>query len=168
MTAILRGLCFSGERITYRIPTIVFLLFSGLKQFLRTVKVRRIFHLSDMISRARKLTTAWLGLFAMLLIVLAPLVSQLIVAHRAEQPEAVLCSVAATGAANSHGTQEGILSACGYCDLLATHVAVPTLPTVSLPLLTLVIVASVTDRFTRFTPLGAFPSGRPRAPPSLL
>lgn len=167
MTAVLRGLCFPGKRITYRILTIVFWLFSGLKQVLRTVKVRRILHLSDMISRARTLTTAWLGLFAMLLIVLAPLVSQLIVAHRAEQPEAALCSVTSPGAASNHGTHGGILSACGYCDLLATHVAVPTLPVVSLPMLTLVVVASVTERFTRFTPLGAFPSGRPRAPPSL-
>nr|WKF60912.1 hypothetical protein HUO10_005434 [Paraburkholderia busanensis] len=116
--------------------------------------------------RARTLTTAWLGLFAMLLIVLAPLVSQLIVAHRADQPEAALCSAALPGGASHHAAAQDLLSACSYCDLLATHAAMPPVPAVTLALLTLIVVATVSAHFTRFTPLGAFPSGRPRDPPS--
>jgi hypothetical protein len=119
-----------------------------------------------MTPRARTLTTAWLGLIAMCLIVLAPLVSQLIVAHREQQPEAQLCSAALQGSDAHHDTQHGGLAACGYCDLLATHATMPPMPAVSLPLLTLVVIATIPAPFIRFTPLGAFPSGRPRAPPA--
>ena len=120
-----------------------------------------------MTARARTLTTAWLGLIAMCLIVLAPLVSQLIVAHREQQPEAPLCSAALAGDGAHHDTRNDGLAACDYCDLLATQATMPPVPAVSRPLLTLVVVATVPALFIRFTPLGAFPSGRPRAPPAL-
>lgn len=115
--------------------------------------------------RARTVTTAWLGLLAMWLIVLAPLVSQLVAARRAPEPETTLCSTAQSGVGSHHGMQDGAFSACGYCDLLATHAAVPPVPAVTLPLITLIVVALVRLPVVRFTPLGAFPSGRPRAPP---
>lgn len=101
----------------------------------------------------------------MWLIVLAPLVSQLVAAHRAPEPESTLCTTAQSSAGNHHGMQDDALSACGYCDLLATHATMPPVPAVTLLLLTLIVVALVRLPVIRFTPLGAFPSGRPRAPP---
>ncbi|HTR08598.1 MAG TPA: DUF2946 domain-containing protein [Paraburkholderia sp.] len=114
------------------------------------------------------MTTTWLGLIAMWLLVLAPLVSQLIVAHRAFDPDTVWCSATSPGQSDHTATHEGVLSACGYCDLLATYATLPPLPAVILPLLALVIVAVLPALQTRFTALGAFPSGRPRAPPHSL
>ncbi|WP_028222506.1 DUF2946 domain-containing protein [Paraburkholderia oxyphila] len=117
--------------------------------------------------RARTRTTAWLGLIAMWLIVLAPLVSQLVDAWRKHQPVAALCSTTLDAGVSQHGSPAGALNACGYCDLLTTHVSMPPGPAVLLPILTLVALASVSTLSTSFTPLGAFPSGRPRAPPAL-
>lgn len=120
--------------------------------------------------RTRKHLTAWLGLFAMWLIVLAPVVSQLVVAARLDDPAtAALCSAtqpatATDGGYHAHGDS---LAACGYCDLLAGHMAIPTLPPPSLLVLViLVLIVAAPILSTRFTPLGAFPSGRPRAPPA--
>ncbi|PRE45410.1 DUF2946 domain-containing protein [Burkholderia multivorans] len=114
--------------------------------------------------RTRNLKTAWLGLIAMCLIVFAPLISQLIVANQPLQPEATLCSASSMAEHNpqSHPVS---LAACGYCDLLATHSAIPHVPGVTLPLLVIVVAAALRLLTTRFTPLGAFPSGLPRAPP---
>jgi hypothetical protein len=116
--------------------------------------------------RARTLTTAWLGLIAMWLIVLAPLVSQLRVAHLAQQPDAPLCSATLPGDDGPPGTHDGAFPACGYCDLLATHAAMPPAPPVALLLIAVVALATVCAPAIRYTPLGAFPSGRPRAPPA--
>ncbi|MBB3259769.1 hypothetical protein F4827_004785 [Paraburkholderia bannensis] len=116
--------------------------------------------------RARIRATAWLGLIAMWLVVLAPLVSQLVLAQRAHQPVAALCSAAETVDSALHHTLDSALSACGYCDLLATHSAAPPIPAVMPALFALVIAALVPALVSRFTPQGAFPSGRPRAPPT--
>lgn len=113
----------------------------------------------------RKHTTAWLGLFAMWLIVFVPLVSQFVISHRATQPETILCSAHISGPEIQKSPNADPLVACGYCDLLATHVAMPPVPAVTLVLLTLFFAAVSPSLNTRFTPLGAFPSGRPRAPP---
>jgi hypothetical protein len=117
-----------------------------------------------MSSRAHRRLTAWLGMIAIWLIVLAPVVSQLIVATRNTEPVAAMCttmSSADMGAAHDDG-----LVACGYCDLLANHATLPTM-TPPLPILVmLVTIAAAPILSTRFTPLGAFPSGRPRAPPA--
>ncbi|CAH2801974.1 MAG: hypothetical protein CPDRYMAC_5358 [uncultured Paraburkholderia sp.] len=118
--------------------------------------------------RTRSLTTAWLGLFAMLLIVLAPLMSQLVIAHRAVEPETALCSATFADTGSHHSISQDSFAACSYCDLLATHAAMPSVPHVALPLLTLVVIATVSVLFTRFTPLGVFPSGRLRDPPAFL
>jgi hypothetical protein len=120
-----------------------------------------------MTSHARKHLTAWLGLVAMWVIVLAPLVSQLVVAHHEREPIAPLCSAAPSSGDSHHGMHDGAaFTACGYCDLLTTHATVPTVPAVSLPELALIVVAAVCVLFIHFTPAGAFPSGRPRAPPA--
>jgi hypothetical protein len=108
--------------------------------------------------------TAWLGLIAMWLIVFAPLVSQLVVAARAHEPVAALCS-ADQPAGGLHHASADPLAACGYCDLLGAHPAAPAVPPVALPMIVLIAFAAAPVLSTRFTPLGAFPSGRPRAPP---
>lgn len=110
-------------------------------------------------------TTAWLGLMAMWLVVCVPLISQLVIAARADAPIAPLCSAVAPADAAHHGGSTDPLSACGYCDLLATHAAMPSVPPAVAQPLTLTSVMIVPVLSVRFTPLGAFPSGRPRAPP---
>ena len=112
--------------------------------------------------------TAWLGLIAMWLIVCVPLVSQLVMASRAHEPIAPLCSVSTQADVSHHDASAGPLaglSACSYCDLLATHAAMPSVSPVVAPALTLIVAVTVPALSVRFTPLGAFPSGRPRAPP---
>jgi hypothetical protein len=112
--------------------------------------------------------TAWLGLIAMWLVVCAPLVSQLVMASRAHEPIAPLCSVAAPADVTHHDASANPLSglsACSYCDLLATHAGMPSVSPVVAQALTLVVVVTAPVLSVRFTPLGAFPSGRPRAPP---
>nr|WP_118182674.1 DUF2946 domain-containing protein [Paraburkholderia phosphatilytica] len=114
--------------------------------------------------------TAWLGLVAMWLVVCAPLVSQFVVSSRAHEPIASLCSATTPAAASiatpkHHDTAAGSLAACGYCDLLTTHTAMSSVPPVAVQMLTLVAILVVAVLSVRFTPLGVFPSGRPRAPP---
>jgi hypothetical protein len=119
-----------------------------------------------MTTRSRARPTAWLGLIAMWLIVLAPLVSQLVVAAREDDPSAVIvCSAVEHTSHGEQATQDDSLAACGYCDLLAAHAAISAPPPSPLILITLVVMAAVPALSTAFTPLGAFASGRPRAPP---
>jgi hypothetical protein len=107
--------------------------------------------------------TAWLGMIAIWLIVLAPVVSQLVVA--AGEPAAALCTVSAPSTDTQHAHHGSGMVACGYCDLLATHATLPTV-TASLPILVMLVTSAVLPILsTRFTPLGAFPAGKPRAPP---
>ncbi|APA88492.1 DUF2946 domain-containing protein [Paraburkholderia sprentiae WSM5005] len=133
-----------------------------------------------MTRRSHNHLTAWLGLVAMWLVVFAPLVSQLLESGRAHEPVAALCSAlhpagasdtsnasvaAQTSPAPVHLSHDDAFGACGYCHLLEHHVAMPMLavvdPTAALPL----AGTAPPTLSTRFTPLGAFPSGRPRAPP---
>jgi hypothetical protein len=116
---------------------------------------------------AHKRLTAWLGIFAMCLVVLVPLVSQLVMSAHAHEPNAVLCSALepAGDHAQAHAMNGDPLAACSYCDLLADHIAVPGVPPVMPVLVVLIAIAAAPILSTRFTPLGAFPSGRPRAPP---
>jgi hypothetical protein len=116
--------------------------------------------------QSRKHLTAWLGLIAMWLIVLVPIVSQLVVAARADDSAVALCSALHAPSDTARVSHGDPLAACGYCDLLADHVAMPTLPPSPMPFVMLVAIAAVAVLSTRFTPLGAFPSGRPRAPPA--
>ncbi|WP_367277758.1 DUF2946 domain-containing protein [Paraburkholderia sp.] len=103
----------------------------------------------------------------------APLVSQLLVsgvAHEhhtsVHQQMAADCPMQQHAGAG-HDTMADPLSACGYCDLLGAHPAMPSIPPVVLSLLVLAVLAAAPVLSTRFTPLGAFPSGRPRAPPAI-
>jgi hypothetical protein len=120
----------------------------------------------NMILYNRKYLTAWLGLIAMWLIVFAPMVSQLVASARADEPVAALCS-AEQPSTPDHHTAHDSLDACGYCSLLAHHVAAPPLPPVALFAFVVLSSADLPVLNTRFTPLGAFPSGRPRGPPAV-
>jgi hypothetical protein len=115
---------------------------------------------------ARKHLIAWHGLVAMWLIVFAPLVSQLVAAaHRDVTAESALCSAApphTDAALHDHG--DG-LAACGYCNLLADHAAMPPAQA-ALPALFVLGAPAVMALSLRHVPFGPFPSARPRAPPS--
>jgi hypothetical protein len=120
-----------------------------------------------MTSRKHTLLTAWLGLVAMWLIVLAPLVSQLVAAHRAHEPDGtlVLCSAVEPASAAPHLSHGDAFGACGYCHLFEHHVAMsPAVPPAPAAIYA-IAVDNVATLSTRFTPLGAFPAGRPRGPP---
>ncbi|MDQ7980654.1 DUF2946 domain-containing protein [Paraburkholderia sp. SARCC-3016] len=112
---------------------------------------------------ARRRFSAWLGMLAICLVVFVPVVSQLVASAHASEPLAALCSATQPDAGTHHAGDP--LSACGYCDLLATHAAPPPVAPAVEPVLLLPVVAAATVLSTRFTPLGAFASGRPRAPP---
>ena len=129
-------------------------------------------------SRRARSWTAWLGLLAMCLVVFAPLVSQSLMAARMEQAriqaiELQLCSADKqdTATAPMHsgrdGTPDGSMSACGYCNFMAGHAALPAVPAVALVLVLLVLIAAVAMPPLRHIAFGAFPSGRPRGPPFL-
>ena len=61
----------------------------------------------------------------MWLIVLAPLVSQLVVAAREDDPSAaVVCSAAEHTGYVEQAAHDDAVAACGYCDLLAAHAAI--------------------------------------------
>jgi hypothetical protein len=104
-------------------------------------------------------------MIAIWLIVLAPVVSQLVVAARNSEPVAATCAAHASPAEMRPAHDNGMV-ACGYCDLLADHAALPTVSGPLPVLVMLVTIAAAPILSTRFTPLGAFPSGRPRAPPA--
>lgn len=84
-------------------------------------------------ARAHKRLTAWLGLVAMVLVLFVPMVSQALEWHelQAFEQAAPLCKVKPSASINTdlsaeHDMPAGHHAACGYCDLLAGHVLVPT------------------------------------------
>ncbi|WP_115776481.1 DUF2946 domain-containing protein [Paraburkholderia caffeinilytica] len=117
--------------------------------------------------RAHQHAVAWLGLIAMWLVVFAPLVSQLLVASRADEPVSAICSAVDSGAPAAHHAFPDKIAACGYCDFLAHHVAAPGVPPAGL-VATLSLADAQVSAPPPFVPhAAAFPSGRPRAPPVL-
>jgi hypothetical protein len=127
--------------------------------------------------RSRNRMTAWLGLIAMWLVVFAPLVSQMLLATHAHEPVAALCStlhpsgtddaglIAHSAPEPVHLSHDDAFGACGYCHLFEHHVAMPAVAAVE-PSSALALAGTPPATLsTRFTPAGAFPSGRPRAPP---
>jgi hypothetical protein len=137
-----------------------------------------------MIPRSRNRMTAWLGLIAMWLIVFAPIVSQVLVSNRVNvnEPFAALCSALQpasqnlagqpiqanpTNPAPVHLSHDDAFGACGYCHLLEHHVAIPSVAVVEPPAALALAGTAPPALSTRFTPLGAFPSGRPRDPPAV-
>lgn len=132
------------------------------------------FTLTIMTLRPRNRMTAWLGLIAMWLIVFAPVVSQVLAADRSNEPVAALCSALQpqgvtqlhqASPAPVHLSHDDAFGACGYCHLLEHHVALPGVASFAPVASFEVARAAPPVLSTRFTPLGAFPSGRPRDPP---
>ncbi|WP_092003017.1 DUF2946 domain-containing protein [Paraburkholderia lycopersici] len=111
------------------------------------------------------------GMIAIWLIVLMPVISQLVVPARIGEPVAAVCTVTAPSAGahqkhQAHRAHDNGTIACSYCDLLATHAALPAVASPLPVLVMFVTIAAPPVLSIRFTPLGAFPSGRPRAPPA--
>jgi hypothetical protein len=116
--------------------------------------------------RTRKHLVVWLGLLAMWLIVCAPLVSQLVAAAQAGEPQATICSAAQPGSsADAHDMAPGHMNACGYCDLLAHHVPAPQIAAPQVLAQRVVVTQRAARAVPTFIPFAAFPSGRPRDPP---
>ena len=78
-----------------------------------------------MIAYRRNRLTAWLGIFAMWLIVFAPIVSQGLVSRDPNTPFARICSADGPPGGGNHAHTIH-LNACGYCDLLMHHVPAPS------------------------------------------
>ncbi|WP_241030474.1 DUF2946 domain-containing protein [Paraburkholderia sp. Ac-20347] len=115
--------------------------------------------------RVRKQFGIWLALLAMCLIVFAPLISQFSAAERGRTPVAIVCSASGhTPGSQLHDAVD--LSACGYCNLLATSAPPPIVMAMTswLPLLTAVFATPA--RRVELTGI-AYLAGYPRAPPSL-
>jgi len=131
-----------------------------------------------MTSAYGKRVAAWLGIIAMLLITCAPAISHWVNASRAVTVP--VCSETQTpghahlvlsvspgdhSADAGHGTGAHLLDDCGYCHLLKHDAVLPSVPAGWQPVLLLALLALVLPSLRAFTPIGAFPSGRPRAPP---
>ena len=120
-----------------------------------------------MTRNARNRFVAWLGIAAMWLAIVAPVISQTLAARdAATDPQAILCTVdvSAPDAHAGHHDAANHFDACSYCGLLAHHV----------PLLAVALpgVARI-ERSARvaYAPALAavhaksFNAARPRAPP---
>jgi hypothetical protein len=118
----------------------------------------------------------------MCLVVFAPLVSQSLAAVRMGQMrelaqvqaiEHELCSTDDQDAtsmpmhADHSSMPDDKMAACGYCDFLAGHAALPSVPPIEPVLVLLVLIAVACMPPLRHIALGTFPSGRPRDPPLL-
>jgi hypothetical protein len=92
------------------------------------------FHTLLMTRHARNRFVAWLGIAAMWLAIVAPVISQSIAAQRsAADPIAALCTVDAPTGVRSHASHDEApghhdaashFDACAYCGLLAHHVPI--------------------------------------------
>ncbi|WP_162600926.1 DUF2946 domain-containing protein [Paraburkholderia sp. C35] len=108
--------------------------------------------------------TAWLGIIAMCLAVLAPVVGQFVAAARPGQDlQSVLCT-ASRPVPNSHPVQHDHFAACPYCDLLIHHPPISS-PTGTSVALAAPVVVSTVALAVHFVPLLEFRFGSPRAPP---
>ena len=111
---------------------------------------------------ARNRFVAWLGIAAMWLAIVVPVISQSVAAA----PEAALCAVDASHSDKTHHDAAGHLDACGYCSLLAHD-----LPLVSTAELNVARVERVTRAVSVATvdaPVPkSFNAASPRAPPVL-
>ncbi|MDR5757045.1 DUF2946 domain-containing protein [Caballeronia sp. LZ035] len=82
-----------------------------------------------MTRNARNRFVAWLGIAAMWLAIVAPVISQTLAARAAaDDPQAALCAVAPSAegahAASASHDAAGHVDACAYCGLLAHHLPV--------------------------------------------
>lgn len=121
---------------------------------------------------------AWLGIAAMLLLVCVPTVSRfLAVTHRltlsvcteaaqpGQAPAAIKVSLDDHHDTPGKHTGSHALDDCGYCTLMTHDAALPSVPPALPAMLWLVVSVLVLPFLCRYTPIGVFPSGLPRAPP---
>ncbi|MDR5779370.1 DUF2946 domain-containing protein [Caballeronia sp. LZ065] len=125
-----------------------------------------------MTRNARNRFVAWLGIAAMWLAIVAPVISQTLAARAAsDDPQAALCTVSPSAEA-AHAARAspalhdaaGHLDACSYCGLLAHHL--PVTPGITPQ-------AARIERVARMAPRAqvasihskSFNAARPRAPP---
>jgi len=119
-----------------------------------------------MTTHARKHLTAWLGVLAMWLVVVAPVVSQLVTAAERDNPaEGVICSaMQPAGHARQDDHGDGF-AACGYCVFLTDHPPAPAaqiaLPPLPMHGATTRVAATSAD-----TPFSPYSPARPRGPPA--
>lgn len=118
------------------------------------------------LARTRTRLTAWLGLVAMVLLLVAPMVSQALAPHALRTSfEQAMPICEATPAAGTHMPVDHH-AACGYCDLLAQHVLVPTaVPPLAVP--APVHVGAWTAAHGRLAASEARHAARPRDSPFL-
>lgn len=120
-----------------------------------------------MTTRNQKRLAVWLGLIAMWLLVVAPVVSQIRGAANANSATAVFCSANAgrDQIEHQHPQSAAHADACGYCHLFEHHAIVPGTPSVAIYLGAILGTLAAAVLVLGFIPIGAFPAARPRAPP---
>ncbi|WP_321791144.1 DUF2946 domain-containing protein [Caballeronia sp. J97] len=122
-----------------------------------------------MTRNARNRFVAWLGIAAMWLAIVAPVISQTLAARNAAtDPRAVLCAVdaSATDAHAGHHDAASHFDACSYCGLLAHHLPIGA---------GIAHDVALVERVTRVSPFAnvgsvaskSFNAASPRAPPVL-
>ncbi|WP_128595135.1 DUF2946 domain-containing protein [Paraburkholderia kirstenboschensis] len=123
-----------------------------------------------MLARFHLKTGSLLGLFAILMVIFAPGVSQMLASGRdATALPASLCSTQSTpdDAPNDQDASHSLAShgqACGYCNLLAHMPAMPGVqPTFAITVWT--IQHRIATRFERVRRVLSFTAAQPRAPP---
>lgn len=131
----------------------------------------------------RKQLVAWLGIFAILLVICAPLASQLIAVSHSETSSIMYCGMRVGNPAMSnvvqidvhgtvdklfpHKTTSGQTDACGYCSFFDHDTALPTTLVTAHQLLCLLIALSIAALAMHVSPTARYPSRRPRAPPAI-
>ncbi|SAK94590.1 hypothetical protein AWB77_05426 [Caballeronia fortuita] len=119
---------------------------------------------------ARNRIVAWLGIAAMWLAIVAPVVSQTLAARDiAGDPQALLCAVdaAAADAHAGHHDAAKHFDACSYCGLLAHDLPVVMRIAHELTLTERVARASVSVNVVTAA-AKSFNAARPRAPPAFV
>ena len=115
-------------------------------------------------TRAHRRLTAWLGMLAMWLAVVMPVMSQALVhLEQTSDPLTALCTVDPSSS-HGHQTMADHMDACGYCNMLAHHPAVAANPVV-VTIASWVAHTQAVALSAGTLPNASFPSGRPRDPP---
>ncbi|GJH14872.1 DUF2946 domain-containing protein [Caballeronia novacaledonica] len=122
-----------------------------------------------MTRNARNRFVAWLGIAAMWLAIVAPVISQTLAARDATtDPQAILCTVDANGADAHAGHHDAAnhFDACSYCGLLAHDLPVATSAAHDVASIERVVRAPT---FASADPVASksFNAATPRAPPVL-
>lgn len=102
----------------------------------------------------------------MCLVVFAPLISQMTVSRSSADPDAAICSATSPGHGADVSPAGTTLSACGYCNFLATPSAPPPVILPAPGWIPLFIAVVTVPALRVEFPLLSHLAGYPRAPPS--